>query len=529
MSVVRLRCAIYTRKSSEEGLEQNFNSLHAQREACEAYVLSQAGEGWNAIKAAYDDGGYSGGSMDRPGLQQLMADIQRGLVDVVVVYKVDRLTRSLADFAKIVELFDAKGVSFVSVTQAFNTTSSMGRLTLNVLLSFAQFEREVTGERIRDKVAASKAKGLRMGGQPPLGYDIVDGRLAVNKVEAARVQRIFQRYLELGTLLDLVREGVEAKRWVNKSGRMVGGGMMGRGALHYLLTNPAYRGITRQHEKRYEDTHPAIIDAGLWDAVQTRLAATNASQPKTEKRGEASKLEGLIFDDRDNLMVPVHTKRAARRYRYYVSRPVLTGQGRAGSLHRIPAGVLEQFLAERIGPMLAPAWRPAEDMLDRIVASLRSATLSEDQIAVRLVADALSPAATSASGVPIDDDGCATLRIAFFMRRRGAIVLQAPGAAAAPADRIDRALVRAIALARVWAVDLESGRVDSIKSLARREGLCNHYATRLLPLAYLAPDLIDEILDGRQPRNLTLSALTAEPLPLDWGRQRERFRELAAS
>ena len=208
----RLRCAIYTRKSSEEGLEQNFNSLHAQREACEAYILSQTGEGWSAIKTAYDDGGYSGGSMERPGLKQLMADINRGLVDNVVVYKVDRLTRSLADFAKIVEVFEAKGVSFVSVTQAFNTTSSMGRLTLNVLLSFAQFEREVTGERIRDKVAASKAKGLRMGGRPPLGYAIVEGRLAIVEDEATRVRAAFERFLALGSIRALQEDGVEAKR-----------------------------------------------------------------------------------------------------------------------------------------------------------------------------------------------------------------------------------------------------------------------------------------------------------------------------
>lgn len=227
----RLRCAIYTRKSSEEGLEQNFNSLHAQREACEAYVLSQAGEGWSAIQTEYDDGGYSGGSIERPGLKQLLADIQRGLIDIVVVYKVGRLTRSLADFAKIVELFDAKGVSFVSVTQAFNTTSSMGRLTLNVLLSFAQFEREVTGERIRDKIAASKAKGLRMGGRPPLGYDIVEGRLVVNPEEAARVRSIFERYLELGSLSALQREGVESKLWTNKAGEPAGGGRMSTGAI----------------------------------------------------------------------------------------------------------------------------------------------------------------------------------------------------------------------------------------------------------------------------------------------------------
>jgi site-specific DNA recombinase len=282
---LRLRCAIYTRKSSEEGLDQQFNSLHAQREACEAYVLSQTGVGWSAIKTAFDDGGYSGGSMERPGLKALLADIQNGLVDIVVVYKVDRLTRSLADFAKMVDLFDAKGVSFVSVTQAFNTTSSMGRLTLNVLLSFAQFEREVTGERIRDKVAASKAKGLRMGGRPPLGYDIVDGRLAVNEAEAPRVRAIFERYLQLGSVQALAHEGVASKRWTTKSGQIVGGGNLSRGALHYLLTNPAYRGVTRHHDKRYQDTHPAIIPAELWEECRPILAGPTPASPRRSCAG----------------------------------------------------------------------------------------------------------------------------------------------------------------------------------------------------------------------------------------------------
>jgi len=515
----RLRCAIYTRKSSEEGLEQNFNSLHAQREACEAYILSQTGEGWSANKSAYDDGGYSGGSMERPGLQQLLADIQRGLVDIVVVYKVDRLTRSLADFAKIVELFDAKGVSFVSVTQAFNTTSSMGRLTLNVLLSFAQFEREVTGERIRDKVAASKAKGLRMGGRPPLGYDIVEGRLAVNEAEAVQVRQAFARYLELGSIQALVREGVASKRWINKAGQTVGGGKLSRGALHYLLTNPAYRGITRHHDKRYEDTHPAIVDQPTWDQVQARLDAANASQPKLEKRGEGAKLTGLVFDDRGNAMVPVHTKRGIKWYRYYVSRPSLTGQGEAGSLHRISAGMLEQFLAERIGPQLAAGWRPQEEGIDRVVQALKRVTLSEDQIVAQLDPAALASATDAEDGL---------LRIAVFLRRRqGALILEAPDAGSSIASpKVDRALVRAIALARVWAIELETGRFATVKALAQAKGLCDHYTARMLPLAYLAPELVEMILAGTQPRGLTLAGLTRSSLPLGWDAQRRGAMKL---
>lgn len=524
----RLRCAIYTRKSSEEGLEQNFNSLHAQREACEAYVLSQTGEGWSAIKTAYDDGGFSGGSMERPGLKQLMADIAKGLVDIVVVYKVDRLTRSLADFAKIVEVFDARGVSFVSVTQAFNTTSSMGRLTLNVLLSFAQFEREVTGERIRDKVAASKAKGLRMGGRPPLGYDIVEGRLAVNPAEAPRVRQIFQRYLELGSINALEREGVTGKRWNNKAGDQVGGGNLSRGALYYLLTSPTYRGITRHKDKRYADTHPAIIDKPLWDAVRAKLGEGNGSQPKSEKRGEGAWLEGLLFDNRGNAMVPVHTNKGAMRYRYYLSRAKLTGKGEAGSLHRISAGMLEQFIAERIAPMLATAWRPDLGSMDRILPALRRVTLGEDQIQLEVVTEALASDVIDGESVTRLDDGGCSIRVAFHMRRRqGAMILQPSSAGSAQAAKVDRALIRAIVLAKTWAGELERGELASIKALAERDGLCDHYTARLLPLAYLAPAIVEQILDGRQPRAATLGALTAQPLPRDWAGQQRVFDRLA--
>jgi len=508
----RLRCAIYTRKSSEEGLEQNFNSLHAQREACEAYILSQTGEGWSQIKTHYDDGGFSGGSMERPGLKQLMADIGKGHVDVVVVYKVDRLTRSLADFAKIVELFDAKGVSFVSITQAFNTTTSMGRLTLNVLLSFAQFEREVTGERIRDKVAASKAKGLRMGGRPPLGYDIIEGRLAVNAAEAPAVRRTFQRYLELGSLHALERDGVQSKRWINKAGVEVGGGTMTRGAIHYFLTNPAYAGVTRHKEQRYENTHPAIIDRVMWDAVQAKLAQGNASQPQTEKRGEPALLDGLVFDDRGNPMVAVHTKRGAKRYRYYVSRAQLTKKGEPGSLPRIAAGVLEQFLAERLSSRLAAGWRPDLCERDRLVSAVSKVTLSQDQIIVCIADAALAPGAAAETDLTKADDAITEVKLTFHMRRRqGALILEAISGAAAPKPKVDQALVRALVLAKGWAAEIEAGRVASIAALANREQLCSHYTARLLPLAYLAPDIVECIAVGRQPRTASLRSLQLSP------------------
>jgi len=291
------RCAIYTRKSSEEGLEQDFNSLHAQREACEAFIKSQHGEGWRLIKTAYDDGGFSGGTMERPALQRLLADIRERLIDVVVVYKVDRLTRSLADFAKMVELFDAQAVSFVAVTQQFNTTTSMGRLTLNVLLSFAQFEREVTGERIRDKIAASKRKGMWMGGTTPLGCDVDDRRLVINSAEAETVRHIYQRYLELQSVRllrdELDRHGIVSKIRISKSGNRTGGKVFSRGALYELLSNPIYIGEIRHRKERHPGQHEPIVYRELWERVQRQLrdgAAHHARPTKTAPSPLAGKL-----------------------------------------------------------------------------------------------------------------------------------------------------------------------------------------------------------------------------------------------
>ena len=282
------RCAVYTRKSSEEGLEQDFNSLHAQREACEAFIKSQQGEGWKLVKTAYDDGGVSGGTMERPALQRLLEDIRHGLIDAVVVYKVDRLTRSLADFAKMVEVFDAQGVSFVAVTQQFNTTTSMGRLTLNVLLSFAQFEREVTGERIRDKIAASKRKGIWMGGCPSIGYDVCDRRLVVNQAEATTVRQIYHRYLEVGSVpklkKDLDRDGVVSKIRVSRKGIRSGGRSFSRGALYELLSNPIYIGEIRHKQERYPGQHEAILERELWEKVQQRLLDRAARTPEPQTK-----------------------------------------------------------------------------------------------------------------------------------------------------------------------------------------------------------------------------------------------------
>ena len=347
-----VRCAIYTRKSSEEGLEQEFNSLQAQREACEAFIDSQRHEGWVCLRAAYDDGGFSGATMDRPALQQLLADVKAGRVDTIVVYKIDRLTRSLADFAKIVEILDARGASFVSVTQQFNTTTSMGRLTLNVLLSFAQFEREVIGERIRDKIAASKQKGMWMGGVPPLGYQAQDRKLVVVDSEAEIVRLIFRRYAELGSVRllkdELEARNIQSKLRTSGAGRISGGKPFARGALYLMLQNRIYRGEIVHNQQSHLGEHKPIIDQPLWDAVQTQLAG-NAAQREGGKTRQPSLLAGMLFDRDGNRMTPSHAIKKGTRYRYYVSGSLITKDRTENSAGlRIPAAEIEQLVSNRV-------------------------------------------------------------------------------------------------------------------------------------------------------------------------------------
>ncbi|HJY50369.1 MAG TPA: recombinase family protein, partial [Stellaceae bacterium] len=348
-----VRCAIYTGKSSEEGLEQEFNSLQAQREACEAFIVSQRHEGWLCLRTAYDDGGFSGATMDRPALQRLLADITAGRVDTVVVYKIDRLTRSLADFAKIVEVLDAKGASFVSVTQQFNTTTSMGRLTLNVLLSFAQFEREVIGERIRDKIAASKNKGMWMGGVPPLGYQAQDRKLVIVESEAEIVRFIFRRYAELGSVRWLRDElealSIQSKLRTSASGGISGGKPFARGALYLMLQNRIYRGEIVHNQQSYLGGHEPIIDQPLWDAVQAQLAGNAAQHNDCGKTRQPSLLAGMLFDGDGNRMTPSHAVKKRTRYRYYVSRSLITKDRTDDSAGlRIPAAEIEQLVSSRV-------------------------------------------------------------------------------------------------------------------------------------------------------------------------------------
>jgi DNA invertase Pin-like site-specific DNA recombinase len=349
------RCAVYTRVSTDHGLEQDFNSLDAQREASQAYIRSQAHEGWILARGRYDDGGYSGASLERPALQALLEEVRKRQIDVIVVYKVDRLTRSLADFAKLIELLDAHDVSFISITQSFNTTTSMGRLTLNMLLSFAQFEREVTGERIRDKIAASKKKGLWVGGVVPLGYKVVDRKLMIDEAEAPIVRLIFERYCALGSLIALMRElrerQVITRLRTLSSGRMIGGIVFTKGPLAYLLKNRMYLGEINHGQSSYPGEHPAIVDKAIFDKVQEILARNAAAKGYSQSRSQALLL-GRLYDDRGHRMTPSFAMKRGVRYRYYVSRAVTEGQSDvAGSIVRVPAIDVEEAILEALNKL----------------------------------------------------------------------------------------------------------------------------------------------------------------------------------
>ncbi len=539
-----IRCAIYTRKSSEEGLDQDFNSLHAQRDACAAYILSQAGEGWTALDAVYDDGGYSGGSMERPGLKRLLADIGAGRIDVVVVYKVDRLTRSLTDFARMIEVFDQTGASFVSVTQAFNTTSSMGRLTLNVLLSFAQFEREVTGERIRDKIAASKRKGMWMGGNLALGYEPAGRTLTVNPQEAEIVRMIFRRYLELGSVHrlkeELERLGVVSKRWTSKSGSVRGGVAMSRGALFYLLRNRLYLGEIPHKLESYPGQHPAIIEPAIFDAVQAKLdeGAHGAPDASAAVRGRPRDmpLAGLIFDSAGHPMSPVKArKRGGATYRYYVSTALQVGaRDKAGACPRVAASLVEDMVADRLSRMgiaKSPAgyadWAPLREAINRVV-------VRSGELALTLNAEVMARVGGErdvAHRVPEGDalaksNGDLVLTIPVTMTRSGAGVI-AVGPEGRPAlnqPSIDKTLYAALIRAETWKRRLLAGEVVSIEALAREEDLNASYAGRLIRVAFLSPDLKRAVLDGRQPQRLNLQTIMTRDLPSSWQAQRAMFR-----
>jgi DNA invertase Pin-like site-specific DNA recombinase len=373
----KLRCAVYTRKSSEEGLEQEFNSLHAQREACEAYIASQRSEGWVLVRDQYDDGGISGGTLERPALQRLIADIEDGLVDVVVVYKIDRLSRSLADFAKLVEVFDRNGVTFVSVTQSFNTTTSMGRLTLNILLSFAQFEREVTAERIRDKIAASRRKGMWMGGVPPLGYRVESRKLVVDGAEAAEVRWIFDRFLEIGSATLLAREvGDRGLRTRN-------GNRIDRKHLYRMLNNRAYIGEAVHKGESHPGEHAAIIDRATWDKAHAILRTSPRKRAARTRADTPALLKGLLFGPDGAAFSPTHTRKGGRLYRYYVSQTVLKHGAGACPVGRVPAGEIEAAVIDQLRAVfrqpeiVAGTWKAARAHSDDITEADARAALRQ--------------------------------------------------------------------------------------------------------------------------------------------------------
>lgn len=549
-SSARLRCAIYTRKSSEEGLDQSFNSLHAQREACEAYVLSQAGEGWSPVKDIYDDGGFSGGSMERPGLKQLLSAIDAGRIDIVVVYKVDRLTRSLTDFARIVEAFDARGVSFVSVTQAFNTTTSMGRLTLNVLLSFAQFEREVTGERIRDKIAASKAKGMWMGGNLPLGYDAPPDKanraLVVNPAEAETVRLIFQRYLELGSVHALARwlddQEIRSKAWISSKGRRVGGMRFSRGALFHLLKNRTYLGEIPHRDRSYPGAHPPIVDLEVFQAAHDLLAAQARRHEGRPTRVSTMPLRGLIFDVDGAPMSPVFTHGAKGQvYRYYVSAPLMQGAVRPSgdeAIRRVPANAIEDLVRNCLA-VLHPA---APISIDRAVVRVEIHPTTV-QIVLRLISffprpgDVIAQLHTLAGRLAnghriapeLGDDGLVRLTAPCRLKFTGGRVV-AVGADGRPLDekpQRDPVLIKALRVAHSFLAEVGDAPLAAPDQAVLRSAPASPYDRKLLMLALLAPDLQAQILEGRQPPGLTLRGLIAVDLPAAWEDQRRLFADLA--
>ena len=556
MNKTILHCAIYTRKSSEEGLEQDFNSLHAQREACAAYIESQKHEGWKLIKTHYDDGGFSGGNMERPALKQLLEDIEEKKINTVVVYKVDRLTRSLTDFAKIIDLFDKYNVSFVSVTQQFNTTTSMGRLTLNVLFSFAQFEREVTSERIKDKIAASKKKGMWMGGVVPLGYNLKDKKLLINTKEAQIVKYIYRRYLELGCVRllkeDLDRQGIRSRIHGDK-----GGYSLARGLLYRMLSNPIYIGQIRYEGTCYQGQHQEIVDKKIWEQVQKHIAQ-KSFEHKTHNKMSCL-LSNKLFDISGEKLISVHTNKKGKRYRYYISRSLMVKPRDASSSGwRLPGQEIEQAVAHAAAEILQNETTITETLqkagiepqqiqhaLDEIKKGLidkvnKNATKDEkngakesrqnitelinkfvqrvelEKNGIRLTLFLASLLAQQAKDNPI------TIKrnIPMRMKRRGIemkLVINGTGP-----SRVDQTLLKTIVRAHRWFNDLATGKVKNMAEIASREKVDKSHVSRVINLVFLAPDIVESIIAGHQPADLNVEKLTKRTdLPLAWNQQRQ--------
>jgi site-specific DNA recombinase len=556
MTKHQVRCAIYTRKSSEEGLDQSFNSLEAQQETCRAYILSQKHEGWSEIKKHYDDGGFSGGTMERPALKRLLTDIQESQIDNVVVYKVDRLTRSLADFAKIIEILDGCKVSFVSVTQPFNTTTSMGRLTLNVLLSFAQFEREVTGERIRDKVAASKKKGMWMGGIVPLGYDCTKHRLITNQAEAQTVRTIFREYLRLGSVKKLKafldERNIISKRRKSGKGLSTGGVSFSRGALYHLLSNRIYLGEIVHRDQAYSGQHKGIVSRELWNRAAELLKENNQSDRAGKSHSTPSLLRGKLFDPRGVRFTPTHAVKKTKRYRYYTSQSAIQNATDKPAISRFPAYNIEKLVESQIclllrspekcvakvndkackeaaterarnmvieWPKLGTSKRQefVRSILKRVVLGRETVQIEIDEVKLLTILQAGSSDALQR--LPLGKLSTLKLNSSFEVLRRGSklCVINPDGVPSfdgRPAASLKKAVVRA----HGWYGQIIRGERSGSRSIARTTGLDERYVNRILRCAFLAPDIVERILDGRQPPNMTLEEFRT-PLPTEWTAQ----------
>lgn len=553
----KLRCAIYTRKSTEDGLEQEFNSLDAQYEACRSYILSQRHEGWLLLGERYDDGGFSGGNLERPGLQKLLGDVASRKVDIIVIYKVDRLTRSLADFAKIVDVLDGAGASFVSITQSFNTTTSMGRLTLNMLLSFAQFEREVTSERIRDKIAASKRKGLWMGGPVPLGYEVRDRKLVVNEAEAETVRHIMRRYCELDSVRELVaelrRDGVVTKVQNRASGPHKGGIPFARGALYHLLKNRIYLGEIVHKGSAYPGEHSPLVEPDLWHRVQRTLADRAKCAAGRTYAKRSSFLAGVLFDGLGRRMMPSHTTKGPRSYRYYVTRPDLLANAPAW---RTAAHDLEKMVRTRIAKFLGDPFEvaqllgPGADLHQVREAQSRAASLSDtisnasdtecsthmkrlirsvtielNQISIEVEAASLGSLVEWPFAGSLDQSARLILTSAATRVRRGhALTLLSPqGSPVVLTPRRDDKLIRLIAEAH-WARELIQAAPDKLLSkIAFEQRRCRTRLRRLIVISCLAPDIAHALIRGEHPKRFDHRVLLSSLFPLDWAAQRKFF------
>lgn len=563
-----VRCAIYTRKSSEEGLEMSFNSLDAQREACQAFIASQRQEGWRALPTMYDDGGYSGGSMERPALKRLLKDVENGQVDTIVVYKVDRLTRSLADFAKIVEALDARGVAFVSVTQQFNTTNSMGRLTLNVLLSFAQFEREVTGERIRDKIAASKRKGMWMGGRAPVGYDARQRKLVVNQAEAEIVNDIYRSYLDLGSVSKLKayldQRNIKSKERISAAGKKSGGVSYFPGALYLILQNRIYRGEVRHQERWYPGEHEPIVSQELWERVQGQLRSDNQGRRNGVRANCSSMLAGLLVDVQGARLSPSHTVRNGKRYRYYIQQPRTNKSGVEGKPIRLPAYEVERQVvlglqrlfqsADEIMKNVAlptdnpevthqlitaamkhamewPAASPGT-VKDLVRRTVRRVVFHSERLEVELSRTEVrgflsgkqftSPSRTAPDGNSnlSQDDSIHVVVQARVKRCSGEMRIVDTPDSEKP-DLISP-ILRAVTRAYTWREAVLARQSDRT-AIANKLHFNDEYFRRVMSCAFLAPDIVEAILHGNHPPDLTVKKLSRRRLPLNWEEQRRQL------